>query len=421
MMSPPIKAVLLLLALIPAIIGPIERVSGQEIIRIAAVVNDEVISIYDLVARIDMAIVASRLQDSQELRRQLAPQILRSLVDERLQVQEAKRLGVTVDEAEMANALRLVEERNRIPSGGLADFLKTRGLDGSAFLDRVRAEILWSMLVRSRLGASISVGENEIDEAADRLESNRGRPEYRVAEIFLAIESADQEREIRLTAERLYNQLVGGASFTQIARQFSQSATAAVGGDIGWVIEGQLPSEIDAVLTSMTPRSISRPVRAFDGYYIISLIDRRTVLTADPLDDRMRLAQLVIAPGRIEASHAQGDLDRLQDETEGCEALLARASQIGSDLSGDLGQVTMRDLPSDIRAIVSELPVGRASAPLPHGGGVRVLMVCERASAGTAHPDREAIRREIAGRRLEMLARRYLRDLRRVAFVDIRI
>ena len=417
----PIKAVMLLLAVIPAIVGPVERASGQEIIRIAAVVDDEVISVYDLAARIDIAIVASRLRDSPELRRQLAPQILRSLVDERLQVQEARRLGVTVDDEELASALRLVEERNGVPPGGLADFLAARGLDGSAVSDRVRAEILWSKLVGRRLSASISVGEDEIDEVVTRLEDNRGRPEYRVAEIFLAIESADRERAIRATAKRLHDQLADGASFGQIARQFSQSATAAVGGDIGWVVEGQLPSEIDAVLTSMEPQSISRPIRAFDGYYIISLIDRRTVLSADPLDDRVHLAQLVIAPDRIEASRARDDLERLQDETDGCDALLARASQIGSDQSGDLGRVTMRDLPSDIRSVVGALPVGRASAPLPHEGGVRFLMVCERDGAGTARPDRDAIRRDIAGRRLEMLARRYLRDLRRAAFVDIRL
>ena len=417
----PIKAVMLLLAVIPAIVGPVERASGQEIIRIAAVVDDEVISVYDLAARIDIAIVASRLRDSPELRRQLAPQILRSLVDERLQVQEARRLGVTVDDEELASALRLVEERNGIPPGGLADFLAARGLDDSAVSDRVRAEILWSKLVGRRLSASISVGEDEIDEVVARLEDNRGRPEYRVAEIFLAIESADRERAIHATAKRLHDQLADGASFGQIARQFSQSATAAVGGDIGWVVEGQLPSEIDTVLTSMEPQSISRPIRAFDGYYIISLIDRRTVLSADPLDDRVHLAQLVIAPDRIEASRARGDLERLQNETDGCDALLARASQIGSDQSGDLGRITMRDLPSDIRSVVGALPVGRASAPLPHEGGVRFLMVCERDGAGTARPGRDAIRRDIAGRRLEILARRYLRDLRRAAFVDIRL
>ena len=311
----------LLLALLPLIFLPAGRASGQEAVGIAAVVNNEAISIPDLVARIDVAIVASRLRASEDLRRQLAPQVLRSLVDERLKVQEAERLGVTVSDAEMANARRSVEQRNGIAAGGLDDFLQGQGLSVATVRDQLRAEILWSKLVRGRLGAAVSVGEGEIDEALTQLEANRGRPEFRVAEIFLAVESSEQENEVRAAAESLFEQLKAGAKFDQIASQFSQSATAAVGGDIGWVLEGELPSEIEAVLARMNPGAIAPPVRTFDGYSIVLLIDRRTVLSDAP----------------------------------------------------------------------------------------------------AAGPDREAIRREIGQRRLEMLARRYLRDLHRSAFISVRI
>lgn len=415
-----LRILLLALGLAPALVGPAERAGGQESLRIAAVVNDEVISVYDLAARIDIAVTASRLRDGPALRRQLAPQILRSLVDERLKMQEAERLALTVGEAELASAMRLIEERNGITPGGLGAFLESQGLDDSAVEDQMRAEIVWSKLVRHRFGASVSVGEDEIDAAVARLEGNRGRPEYRIAEIFLAIESPDREGAVRTAAERLHDQLAGGASFARIARQFSQSATAAVGGDVGWVVEGRLPSEIDAVLADMEPGAISRPIRAFDGYYIVSLIDRRTVLSPDPLDDRVRLAQLVVTPDRAEALQADGALARLQ-EIDGCDALLARARAIGTGESGDLGQVVLRELPADIRTVANVLPVGRASAPLPHEGGLRVLMVCERDKAQAGRPDRDAVRQDIAGRRMEMLARRYLRDLRRAAFVDIRL
>ena len=311
----------LLLALLALMVLPAGRASGQESIGIAAVVNNEAISIPDLVARIDVAIVASRLRASEDLRRQLAPQVLRSLVDERLKVQEAERLGLTATEAEMATARRSIEQRNGIAAGGLDDFLQRQGLSVATVTDQLRAEILWSKLVRGRLGAAVSVGEGEIDEALAQLEANRGRPEYRVAEIFLAVESREQESEVRAAAESLFEQLKAGAKFDQIASQFSQSATAAVGGDIGWVLEGELPDEIEAVLARMEPGRIAPPVRTFDGYSIVLLIDRRTVLSDAP----------------------------------------------------------------------------------------------------AAGPDREAIRQEIGQRRLEMLARRYLRDLHRSAFISVRI
>ncbi len=321
MRRPIVRAALLMLALLPLALGPADGARGQEVVRIAAVVNNEAISVPDLVARIDVAIASSRLRADDELRRQLAPQVLRAMIDERLKRQEAERREVTVGEEEMAGALRTLEQRNGIPEGGFEDFLRDQGLDVSSVREQIRAEILWAKLVRRRLGASAAVGEGEIDEAIARLEANRGRPEYRAAEIFLAVDSGEGEEEVRAAAAGLYEQLAAGASFTQIARQFSQSATAAVGGDIGWVVGGQLPSEIDDVLARIEPGDIAPPVRSFDGYYIISLIDRRTVLS----------------------------------------------------------------------------------------------------SASSAGPDREEIRQEIAGRRMEMLARRYVRDLHRSAFIDIRI
>ena len=316
-----VGASLLLLVLPPIALGLAGGASGQDIVRIAAVVNDEAISIPDLAARIDVAVVASRLQASDDLRRRLAPQVLRSMIDERLKAQEAARLGVTVSEPEVTSAMRNVELRNGIPAGEFESFVRSQGLDIASVMEQLQTEVLWSKLVRRRLGAQVAVGEGEIDEEIDRLESNRGRPEYRVAEIFLAIGPSDREDEVRATAESLYEQLAAGARFPQIARQFSQSATAAVGGDIGWVVEGQLPSEIEDAISGIEPGWIAPPVRSFDGYHIVSLIDRRTVLETAP-------------------------------------------------------------------------------------------------SAG---PDREAIRQGIANRRLELLARRYLRDLHRSAFIDIRI
>ena len=315
------RAAVLLLALLPVLLAPSDRAGAQETAGIAAVVNNEAISVSDLVARIDIAIAASRLRVSEELRRRLAPQVLRSLIDERLKVQEAERLGVTVSAAEMANARRNVEQRNGIANGALDGFLSSQGLDVAAVMDQLRAEILWSKLVRGRLGAAVSVGEGEIDEALAQLEANRGRPEYRVAEIFLAVESSEREGEVRAAATSLYEQLAAGANFAQIASQFSQSATAAVGGDVGWVLEGELPREIEAVLVQLQPGSIAPPVRSFDGYTIVMLLDRRTVLSNAP----------------------------------------------------------------------------------------------------AAGPDREAIRQEIGQRRLEMLARRYVRDLHRSAFINVRI
>lgn len=389
--------------------------------RIAAVVNDDVISIYDLAARINIVVASSNLGDAPELRRQIAPQVLRTLVDEYLQTQEATRLDIAVTDRDVEFTINQIEQKRGMGEGGLDNFVRANRLDREALMAQLRAEIAWTKLITRRLNSAITVGEDEIDEALARLESSRGQPQYRVAEIFLAIESTDQELEIMKTAENLLTQLRQGAVFPEIARQFSQSATSAVGGDIGWVIERQLPAEIDAILPAMAPGDISDVVRTFDGAHIIKLIDRRTVLTANPLDVRLHLAQLIVEDYGADSETVLDRIKQSHAQSKDCSDMLRRTAEFTSSQSGDLGELGLRDMPLDLREAVLNVQAMKLSAPLPFGRGFRILMVCSRVEAKVELPTRDSMRQDIGNRRLELQARRYLRDLRRSAFVDFRV
>ena len=414
-------AALLFAAVVGALIQPQSPARGQEIMRIAAVVNDDVISIYDLAARVKIVVASSNLRDAPELRRQIAPQVLRTLVDEYLQTQEAARLDIAVTERDIEFTIDQIEQKRGMGEGGFDKFVRTHRLDRDALLTQIRAEIAWTKLIRRRLNSAISVGEDEIDEALARLENSRGQPEYRVAEIFLSIESTAQEREIMKTAENLLTQLRQGADFRGIARQFSQSATSAVGGDIGWVILGQLPVEIDTILPAMAPGDISDVVYTFDGVHIIKLIDRRTVLTANPLDSRLHLAQLIVEDFGADSEPVLEQIRLLHAQSENCPDMLRQTANFTSSQSGDLGELKLGDMPQELSQAVQDLQAMQLSAPLPFGRGFRILMVCSRVEAEVELPTRESMRRDIGNRRLELQARRYLRDLRRTAFVDFRV
>ena len=414
-------AALLFAAVVGALIQPQSPARGQEIMRIAAVVNDDVISIYDLAARVKIVVASSNLRDAPELRRQIAPQVLRTLVDEYLQTQEAARLDIAVTERDIEFTIDQIEQKRGMGEGGFDKFVRTHRLDRDALLTQIRAEIAWTKLIRRRLNSAISVGEDEIDEALARLENSRGQPEYRVAEIFLSIESTAQEREIMKTAENLLTQLRQGADFRGIARQFSQSATSAVGGDIGWVILGQLPVEIDTILPAMAPGDISDVVHTFDGVHIIKLIDRRTVLTANPLDSRLHLAQLIVEDFGADSEPVLEQIRLLHAQSENCPDMLRQTANFTSSQSGDLGELKLGDMPQELSQAVQDLQAMQLSAPLPFGRGFRILMVCSRVEAEVELPTRESMRRDIGNRRLELQARRYLRDLRRTAFVDFRV
>ena len=244
--------------------------------RIAAVVNDEVISVADVRSRIRMVMLSSNLTDSPETRQRIAAQVLRTIVDEKLQMQEAKRQNITATDEEINKALAQIEKQNNMQPGQLVQVLKAHGIERSALVDQLTASIVWAKLVRRLVSQTNVVSDEEIDYALKRAKETANEPQSRVAEIFLAVDNPQQEDEVRRLAERLTEQMKQGARFSAVAQQFSQSATAAVGGDIGWVRAEQLSPELGKAVAQMRPGELSPPIRTGAGYYLLLVLDRRS-------------------------------------------------------------------------------------------------------------------------------------------------
>ncbi len=393
--------------------------------RIAAVVNDEVITIRDVEGRLRMAMALSNIPDSPEARRRILPQVMRKMIDERLQLKEAERLKIAMTPAEIDNGIAFIEQQNRQPKGSLLRGLATAGVDPAAVRDQVRADLLWMRVVARVLRPQIRIGDEEVKDRLETIKARQGQPEFRVAEIFLPVDSPDQEQEMRQLADRLLEQLKTGAPFTALARQFSRAPTAATGGVMGWVAEGMIDPDLLGELTTMHPGQVSPVIRAADGFHLVALMDRRIAgTTADPLNASVTLARLVL-PVPPKGPTMEQLLARAQELTRGlrgCDALDAMARKMGGTPPARLPRSRIGDLEPDLVPIVATLPVGVAAQPVVAQDGIAVVMACERDEATTVQlPSAETIRRMIEDERTDMLARRYLRDLRRAAFVDVRI
>ena len=99
---------------------------AQRVQRIAAIVNEDVISEYDLRARMQVVIVSSNLRPTAKLRQRLGQQVLRNLIDERLQAQEAKRKNISVTKRNMRTAIARLEKRNKLSPGSFNNFLRVK-------------------------------------------------------------------------------------------------------------------------------------------------------------------------------------------------------------------------------------------------------------------------------------------------------
>jgi peptidyl-prolyl cis-trans isomerase SurA len=396
---------------------------AQEVLRIVAVVNDDVISALDLTNRVKLALASAGMPDTPESRRQAQNQVLRALIDERLQAQEASRLNVSVSEQDVREAFTRIETNNRMKPGQLEEALRGSGVPRQALEQQIRAGLAWNRLIQRRMRAQIQVGDDEVKEVLDRLKQSEGQPEYLLSEIFLPVDNPDQDEEVRQQAMGLIGQMQRGISFAAIAQQFSQSASAASGGDIGWVQQGQLGDEIDNTLTQIRPGEVTAPLRTVGGYYIYGLRNRRLIAGASPDEATLALAQLLLPiPGRGEAE-AQTTMqlaETVREAVVGCDDLGRVARELSAPPPGEAQKLKLRDIAPAIRQRVQGLKVGQAAEPLRSGDAVVVIMLCAREEAQSNLPNSEEISESLIRQRLDLLARRYLRDLRRQAVVDIR-
>lgn len=392
--------------------------------RIVAVVNDEMISGYDLDQRLRL-LTGGNLPTTQDQRNRLTAQVLRSMVDERLQLQEAKRLNIRVEQKEIDDALARIEKQNNVPPGQLAERLRSEGMSIESLETQVQAALAWAKVVRRRGGRFATVNDDEIDETMATIKENSNKPSNLVSQIFLAVDSPQDEAQVLNNANRLLEELRVGAGFGRLAQQFSQDASAREGGDMGWLQVGQLPQEVEAVLAQMPVGAVSKPIRSAEGYHIVAVRDRRAPVGAGSENDvQVSLHQLIVpVPANARPEHVAGQRELAQTISEtvnGCADLDKAAKELGSSASGDVGMMRVGEMAAELRKVVLGLKPGQASAPLPTEGGLQILMVCQRTDPPSNLPSRQEVQRMLAEQKLELQARRFLRDLRQTAFVDIR-
>ena len=394
---------------------------AQQAGRIVAVVNDDIITRYDLIARLGIALSSSNVEDTPEVRRRLGSQVLHTLMDERLQSQEAKRLGIGVSEREIAEQIADIEKRNNLQPGGLDRFFRSNRLDIEALKEHLRVEAAWSKVLARRVAPRVEVGAGEVDARLAERRAAAGSNEYVVSEIYLAVDDPAREGEVRAAADGIAAQLRAGASFAGLARQFSQSSSAAIGGDLGRVRSGQLDSRLEAALDSLAPNGFSAPIRLENGFYILLLRERGVIEGSALPDVEFALKRLHFAapegagPAQVETLRERAAA--VGSTIAGCTDMERAAADAGVETPVDIGRVKLSELPQRLQSEAASLDPDVASGPIPWEGGFLVLMVCERIATPEDARQRAEIARQLRLERINRRADRYLQDLRRTALI----
>jgi peptidyl-prolyl cis-trans isomerase SurA len=392
--------------------------------KATAIVNGAVITGTDVDQRMALIILANNGQVPPEEMQRLREQVLRNLVDETLQIQAAEQQELKVEPREVdAYYERYAKSFNRTPAEFTA-YLRTVGSSERSIKRQILGEMSWTRLQRRQIEPFVNVSEEEVKSIIERLNASKGTQEFRIGEIFISA-TPESAAEARANADRIVQQIRGGASFVAYARQFSEASTAAVGGDLGWVRGEQLPEQLGAAARAMAVGSVSDPIAIPGGYSIIAVQDKRQILTADPRDALLSLKQLSIAiPAGTPRPQVEAKIQALNlagQSMGGCGGAEAAATQLGGEVVGN-DQVKVRDLPLPLQDMLLKLNVGQATTPFGTvAEGVRILVLCGRDDPDPAqNVSFEQVYNQLSEQRVNMRARRYLRDLRRDAVIDYR-
>jgi len=393
--------------------------------KATAIVNGDIITDTDVDHRLGLVLIANSGQVNPEERDVLRLQVLRNLIDEKLQIQEAEQHEVRVPEAEVEAAYARVAANFRQNREAFEAFLREGGSSPASIKQQIRGELAWTRLLRRRVEPFINVGDDEVQSVIRKLEEAKGQEEYRVGEIFLAA-PPELQAQVMADAARIVEQVRAGASFVAYARQFSEASTAAVGGDLGWVRAEQLSPALQGVVSTLPRGSVSDPVAVPGGVAIIAVVEKRQVLSVDPANAILSLKQLTIPlPAGISEADARKLAASVQEKTRnmgGCGKADEVARQIGAEVVTN-DQLRLGDLPLPLQQIMGSMQVGNATPPFGSAAdGLRVLVLCGRddppANAGL--PSFDQVYGQLNDQRVNSAARRYLRDLRRDAVIDYR-
>lgn len=391
---------------------------------VAAVVNDDIVSTYDLAQRMRLLIATSGVQPTQENLQQFQREALVSLVDEHLQFQELRRvekeqkIDILADDAEINEEITEMAKGNNMSQAQFLAFLASRGIGADTLKQQLRAQVSWSRWIQGRYGSRLRVGDDQIAATQALLAAQSAKPQYNIGEVLIDANRVGGMQQAMTGAQQLVTQMQQGAPFPAVARQFSALPTAANGGDAGWVSPGEVPPEVGAVLEQMRPGQLSQPIPVKDGVYILYLREKRAGGNATLVNLKQVAVALPQTATADDETAARTKLAAIRPTIKDCAGMDAAGNAAQGIVAGDLGEAEVADLAPAFRDAAEKLKVGEVSEPIRTPVGLHLIAVCGRRAAGAGAVDKDQIERRLRGQQLSMIARRYMRDLRNSATIE---
>jgi peptidyl-prolyl cis-trans isomerase SurA len=290
--------------LLPALLlGGHAAAEGQAVLidKVVAVVNDEVITLSEIqkegkpiIQRIRDELSEDRRANQMQITQR---QILDALILRRLQLQEAKKEKIVVEQSEVTTTIEQIKkERGLTSDAQLTEALARENLTLEEFKTKVGEQLTVDRLINRKVRTSVVVSDEEVARYSQtEADGSEKSPSMRIRDIFIGIPREPSPQDVagaRARAAEASERLKRGEDFGKVAAEYSDGATARDGGDVGVIRQGDMDPVLERVAFSLKPGSISEVIHTPGGFHIIKVEERMTGDTPSA-ETRERIRQRV--------------------------------------------------------------------------------------------------------------------------------
>ena len=389
-------------------------------VNIAAVVNDSIITTADVEARRDIIMATAGIPMTVENQQKITPRIVQSLIDEALELQDAKSQSLTVTDEEVTKAIDGMGAKGE-NNETLRNFIKRNNLSMTSVEAQVKAQLLWGKVVQKKLRHNVNVSQDEVSRAQKSSASAPGEQDLRIQAINIKLSPDDNGASAKKIAEDVMLQIKSGTDMATIAAHYIKNPDVHYNPPI-WVPELSMPGPLQQVVHDMKANDITPPLRSNNSVQILQLLDRQTgSKQADDTEFALKQITISLPP---------------KTDKKGMPKLRLAASMLRTDPGTCMDtNVPKVDLPTDVkfvrtklgsmspqqRALLSHMEVGDISEPLPGPDALRLVLLCEKIEPAAGNlPSADKVRQQLFEEKLELEAQKHLRNLRRDAYINIK-
>ena len=385
--------------------------------RIAAVVNQHVITERELDCRLDFAIATLNMPKTKESKDSMRHSVLQNLIVEKLQSAHAIDAGIKISDSDIKVSLENLAQDNGMTVDQLVNKFKEMGIKIDTLKDRLRAQLLWARFVRAMFGRQVKITDSDIEKEYSKQKKNIDSDQYELIEIILPIDTKNPAKT-KQDAERLYQQVSKPmTNFRMVAQQFG-----AQSGYAGWKTTKQMDEEVANEVKKINVGKITRPIEVQNSYRIVKLVDKKIAGHGSFRSRKISLARVGIKlPEEMNAENV-AILENITYHIKGAKNC-KEFQKVGSDANGHSEiseEQPMANFPEPLQVILDNVAPNQVVGPIQDGNEVSFFMVCtvKNPEKETA-PSTKEVKIMLEQKEFSRHAMRYLNKIMSVARIAV--